>query len=108
MLTRAFIGSISADDIWSRLTIEERNSFMKALKNPTGKLAQEFLANEQVEKGIQAPWWEAPALTNDDKLCDDGLPRRFGSKPEMMEIPSSLIKPISEGRPLLYNICAVW
>ncbi len=88
--------------------MEERNKFMKALKNPTGELAQELLANEQVEKEIQGPWWEAPALSDNGQFSDDGLSRCFGSKPEIVEIPPSLLKPIPAGHSLLYNICAVW
>ena len=93
--------SASSDAIWSMLTPEERNKFTKALEDPSSQLAQELLASERLEKEIKQPWWKAPVLD------EDGL-RRFGSKPEMLEIPPSMIQPIPVGHPLVYNTCALW
>lgn len=100
-LSCTLLDSASSDAIWSMLTPEERNKFTKALEDPSSQLAQELLTSERLEQGIKQPWWEAPVLN------EDGL-RRFGSKPEMLEIPPSMIQPIPVGHPLIYNICALW
>lgn len=80
---------------------------MKAFDDPTGELARELLSSEQLEAEIVRPWWEAPAI--DAPLeGNQRTPRQYGSRPIMMAIRVSEIKPIPIGHPLGYNMCVVW
>jgi hypothetical protein len=95
--------SLSSDAIWSMLTPEERKEFSKAMGNPESRLAQELLANEQLEKDVDEPWWEAS-----DNLPDSPTScRRGASRPEMLQLPSSMLK-ATPSHQLLYNTCALW
>jgi hypothetical protein len=87
------------------LTPEERNKFLRALNNPSSELAQQLLASDELEKEKQAPWWEATAL--DEDVVQSGTSRQFGAKPEMMQIPSDMIKS-EKASFLVYNLCAIW
>jgi hypothetical protein len=97
--------SLSPNDLWSILTSEEREKFMKALDNPSSELAQQLLASEELDSEILEPWWEALSIDN-----ATGTPsaKRFGAKPEAMPIPSMIPKVSTIGSALLYNICALW
>ena len=80
---------------------------MKAFDDPTGELARQLLSSEQLEAEIVRPWWEAPAL--DAPLGGDHqVPKQYGSRPIMMPIRVSEIKPIPFGHPLGYNMCVIW
>src|ERR1700720_217692 len=98
-------GSISSDSLWSMLTPEERNKFINALQNPSSELTQQLLASEEINLGRVEPWWEAHSLDNAiEKLST----KRYGSKPEVMPMPSAKLRMRASGSPLLYNICALW
>lgn len=77
------------------------------MNDPASGLAQQLLASEELENESCEPWWEASIVESDDA---DGIARsrRFGTRPEAMEIPLAMIKPISTGVPLFYNVCAIW
>jgi len=94
--------STTPDALWGMLTSTERSKFITALNNPTGELAQQLLASEALKKEIQDPWWEAPRSSRQINLSP-----RHDTKPRMMEVPVSLIKPNSTGHPLMYNVCAI-
>lgn len=80
---------------------------MKALEDPTSELASQLLSSEQLEAEIVRPWWEAPAI--DAPLeKDHRTPKKYGSKPIIVPIPLSEVKPIPYGHPLGYNMCAIW
>lgn len=96
--------SLSPDDLWSILTPEEREKFMKALDNPSSELAQQILASEELDSEILEPWWEAPFI---DDATGTPSAKRYGAKPEAMLIPSMIPKVPAIGF-LLYNICALW
>ncbi|KDR80603.1 hypothetical protein GALMADRAFT_222197 [Galerina marginata CBS 339.88] len=99
------LDSLSPDALWSMLTPEERKKFTKAFDDPTSELAQQLLSSEQLEKEIQEPWWEAPTV--DDSETIDDIVRRHGTRPDLMSIPTSMVKPIPTGHPLVYNMCAI-
>ena len=98
------IDSTAPDALWSMLTSAERSKFITALNNPTGELAQQLLASESVEKGIQDPWWE---VKDDSQFKEDFFPPRQKAKPRIMEVPLSMINPNPTGHPLVYNICGI-
>src|ERR1700692_4424000 len=97
-------GSISSDALWSMLTLEDREKFMKALENPSSELAQRLLASEELESERLEPWWEAPSADDDTQTSP---PKWYGSKPEIMPIPSVKSTVPATGHPLLHNICAL-
>jgi hypothetical protein len=99
------LDSISSDHLWSILTPEEREKFMRALDNPSSELAQQLLASDVLDSGRLEPWWEVPSV---DDATNTLSSKRYGAKPEAMPIPSTLPKVPLTGSPLLYNICALW
>lgn len=104
---------MSPDQLWTILTPEERKKFLRAMDDPTSELAQQLLASEQLEREIQMPWWEAPSTPSANSEPETNRAERFeaggyGHRPDMMEIPTSMIKPIPIGHPLVYNMCAIW
>jgi hypothetical protein len=86
------------------LTPEERSKFTKLFNDPTSELAQQLLSSEQLENEIQEPWWEVLV----PQSRGQPVPRRFGARPNMMKIPLSMVRPITSGHPLVYNMCAIW
>lgn len=104
-LIMTHLDSMSPDDLWSILTLEERKKFMKALDNPSSELAQQMLASETLDSERLKPWWEAPSLNDGTQALPT---KRYGIKPEAMPIPSAIPKLLVTGSPLLYNICAIW
>lgn len=80
---------------------------MKIMEDPASGLAQQLLASEEFEKERREPWWEAPSVESDDVELSH-LRQRFGAKPDPMLIPAAMVKPIPSGRPLHYNLCAIW
>lgn len=106
------LDSVSSDVLWSMLTPEERSKFTNLFNDPTSELAQQLLSSERLETEIQEPWWEALVAgkaEDDAPLGSRGqfVPRRSGTRPNMMKIPASMVKPIPSGHPLVYNICAI-
>ncbi|KAJ3520784.1 hypothetical protein NM688_g9114 [Phlebia brevispora] len=109
------LNSASYDDIWTALTPPERDRFLKALNDPSGELAQQLLASEELESQIVEPWWLQQ--TDDEESAQPavlGLSRRirrFGDKPKFVHIPPAARKAAesvgTSGPSLLYNICAV-
>jgi hypothetical protein len=81
---------------------------MKALEDPTSELAKQLLASEELEKDRREPWWEAPVTldgSTDPKL---DLHRRHGPRPDVLKLPSVLVKPWPNGPTLTYNMVAIW
>lgn len=104
---------MSSDALWSMLTPEERSKFTKLFNDPTSELAQQLLSSEQLENVIQEPWWEVSVVGEGKdhtfpQSRDEPVPRRFDAGPNMMKIPLSMVKPITSGHPLVYNMCAIW
>ncbi|KIM44574.1 hypothetical protein M413DRAFT_442543 [Hebeloma cylindrosporum] len=92
------LDSVSSDVLWSMLTPEERSKFTKLFNDPTSELAQQLLSSERLETEIQEPWWEALVAgkaEDDAPLGSRGqfVPRRSGTRPNMMKIPASMVKP---------------
>lgn len=106
-ISRGNPDATSPDELWELLTPEERKKFMKAFNDPTSELARELLSSDQLEAEIIKPWWEAPTV--DGALDDDQRrPKQYGSRPIIMPIRVSKIKPTPIGHPLGYNMCALW
>ncbi|KIK63378.1 hypothetical protein GYMLUDRAFT_72076 [Collybiopsis luxurians FD-317 M1] len=80
------IASASPDALWSLLTQEERDRFIKALEDPSSSLAQNLLQRLESK-----PWWEEPS----------------SSFPELIQVPESMVKPFPTGPPLIYNMIAI-
>jgi len=95
------------------LTHEERSKFMKLFNDPASELAQQLLSSERLENEIQGPWWEVSVTGEGEdhtfpQSRGQPVPRRSGARPNMMKIPLSMVRPITSGRPLVYNMCAIW
>ena len=88
-------------DVWSKLTPAEQAEFVRIMEDPNSDHARQLLASEELENERCEPWWDAPTAESDGS-------RRYGSKPELILIPAVMVKPIPNGPPLHYNICAVW
>ncbi|EPQ56637.1 hypothetical protein GLOTRDRAFT_28595, partial [Gloeophyllum trabeum ATCC 11539] len=107
--------SVSPDELWSMLTPEERDKFIKALDDPTSELAQQLLASEELEKVRTEPWWENPdaSVITEDSISpapvDHRLQKRYGKRPAItLHVPSGMVKaPSSSSTSLLYNACAM-
>jgi len=99
--TKQLAEAVSPEDLWALLKPEEREKFIKALNDPSGELAQQLLASEEIYRDRREPWWEA-------SLGKDGSSQVFGAEPEIMTIPTSMIKPVPIGPPLIYNLFAIW
>lgn len=97
------VESTSSDTLWSMLTSEERAKFLSTVDDPTSELAQQLLASEELEKERRRPWWTDATVDGDDPLPGNGE-----AKPALMKVPSSMVKPISNGPSLVYNVCAIW
>lgn len=89
------------------LTKEERSRFMNAFDDPNSALALQLLSSEQLEKDSQDPWWEASELIEDENESST-FGRRTGPRPEIMDIPVTMIRAVPTGHPLVYNMCAIW
>lgn len=93
------VDDASPEAIWDLLTPDERNSFIKAIKDPDA--AAEL--SKQADKGFENDvWWKFSSLDEDQ---DPKIPK-------MIEIPVSLI-PLSmdpsHPRPsIIYNLVAIW
>jgi hypothetical protein len=86
----------------------ERGRFVGALQDPKSDLAQQLLASEELEKHRRAPWWEAPVAVDGDIDPQFSSLQRHGSKPNIIKVPLTLVKPWSNGPNLTYNVCAIW
>lgn len=93
--------STSPDALWTMLTEKERAKFMKAFQNPTSELSQQLLASPDLEKEITAPWWESPSNTT------EAAHRLHGPKPEQIPIPDAMLRPVTDGPPLIFNMSAI-
>ncbi|KAK7042321.1 hypothetical protein R3P38DRAFT_2889760 [Favolaschia claudopus] len=91
--------STSPDQLWTLLTADEREKFLKAMENPSSELALQLLASEELSVEKQEPWWSAAA---------SGISSaQHETIPDPIEIPTSLASLNRPGPPLIYNICAV-
>ncbi|KAF7794427.1 hypothetical protein EIP86_005561 [Pleurotus ostreatoroseus] len=105
----------SYDEIWTSLTPAERDKFLKTLNDPSGTLAQQLLASEELEEQVVEPWWDRPSGYA-EQMQTEGLgttqkTRRCGDVPQFVDIPPSARRAAegvgTSGPSLLYNICAV-
>ncbi|KAI6035863.1 hypothetical protein EDC04DRAFT_3032527, partial [Pisolithus marmoratus] len=99
------IDSASADELLERLTNKERDTFFKLLRDPASALAQKLLSSTDLDKELQAPWWDSPQVPIDDL---DTTTTRYGHRPPLMEVPPGLKRWNPESPSLLYNICSVF
>lgn len=97
------LDATSAADVWSKLTPAEQAGFLKIMDDPNSDKARQLLASEEVENVRREPWWDAPAVEPNSPLF-----HRYGSKPEPLLVPVTMVMPVPHGPPLHYNICAVW
>ncbi|KAF5371413.1 hypothetical protein D9757_009996 [Collybiopsis confluens] len=80
---RIDVSSASPDTLWSLLTQDEKDRFIKA----SASLAPDLLH----ELDIPDPWWESLEATHEP----------------VMHVPNSLVIPLPSGPPLIYNVLAV-
>jgi hypothetical protein len=106
--------SLNVDDappevIWDALTLEERETFLKTLRDP--KAVGELSVQAQ-EVFVGSVWWNVDEDENEPPLGTDASPRRR-RRPEMNHIPPTLIPQsvdLSHPRPrppLIYNLVAI-
>ena len=91
------------------MTPEERDKFLKQIRDPTSSSTQELLRKVGTELKLTLPWWEASGAPEDFSGSLDTT-RAYGNRPTMEEIPRALLSRQTGpdgGPPLLYNICAV-
>ncbi|THU86223.1 hypothetical protein K435DRAFT_923385, partial [Dendrothele bispora CBS 962.96] len=100
------IEAASPDDLWALLKPEERNKFIKGLNDPSGELAQQLLASEEIYRDRREPWWEQTSL-GAGEVENDSPSQMFGVEPETVPVPKSMVKPIPNGPPLIYNMLAI-
>ncbi|KAJ4500171.1 hypothetical protein C8R41DRAFT_914665 [Lentinula lateritia] len=99
------IASASPDALWSLLSQVERDKFIEAIQDPSSNLAQDLLVSEELQNELaHEPWWETPFITHDaDDTPDD---TRYVRTPELIDIPTTMVKPFPIGPPLIYNFIA--
>ncbi|KAF5383717.1 hypothetical protein D9615_003582 [Tricholomella constricta] len=95
--------SASAADLWSKLKPAEQEQFLKLMEDPASGLAQQLLASEELENERREPWWDAPLV----ETQEISPARRYGTKPDVINVPAAMVQPISKGPPLCYNMCAL-
>ncbi|TFY65414.1 hypothetical protein EVG20_g5599 [Dentipellis fragilis] len=104
------LGEVSYDELWSRLTEAERAKFMHAVQDPSSELAQQLLASQELMQDAVEPWWDAPVAA---PLDEDGVEdaksekKRYGHKPEPLQVPEALLNAASLTLPLAYNLMAI-
>lgn len=76
---------------------------MEMLRDPNSELAQQLLSSEELEKSRRKPWWEESDI--EDEEDTNHLSK---TRPEVILIPSSMVKPVPTSPPLVYNVCAIW
>ncbi|KAK7019915.1 hypothetical protein R3P38DRAFT_2971182 [Favolaschia claudopus] len=91
--------STSPDQLWTLLTADEREKFLKAMEDPSSELALQLLASEELSVEKQEPWWSA-AFSGMSSA-------QHGALPDPIKIPTTLASPSRPGPPLIYNSCAV-
>ncbi|KIK27281.1 hypothetical protein PISMIDRAFT_93303, partial [Pisolithus microcarpus 441] len=99
------IDSASADELLERLSKEERDTFFKLLRDPASEPAQKLLASTDLDRELQAPWWDSPQVPSDDL---NATVTRYGHRPPLMEVPIGLRRWNHESPSLLYNVCSVF
>ncbi|KAJ3720612.1 hypothetical protein C8R42DRAFT_722296 [Lentinula raphanica] len=124
--------SASPNLLWSLLSDSERAQFVKSIQDPSSALSQELLLSDELRREVTyRPWWEPRSqddLTHQHPLLslirddhshhqaglghDDTDDTRYYEPPclpELITIPSTMIhpKPIPNGPPLIYNLCAI-
>lgn len=87
------------DALWSLLTAEERSKFLSAMGNPSSDLAQQLLNSEELERDKQRPWWEASGIEDGEGTSSREI--------EPILIPLSMVKPSSDSKTFIYNMCAI-
>ena len=103
------IDAADPDTILSILSPSQRDSFLKAVRDPSSELAQQLLSSVELQQKHRKPWWKSPLLGNDDDNSEAS--KEYGVLPKMMSISQSLTTPemVSESsRFLVYNILALW
>ena len=105
--------SASPSDIWKHLTPAERETFIRATRDPNSMLTMELLRSDALQRTIVYPWWDTPHLVSGETERSPsmtGSTAKYGRRPSMMSIPSTLLERPpgpDTGPPLLYNICII-
>ncbi|KAF8347773.1 hypothetical protein F5887DRAFT_1060585 [Amanita rubescens] len=94
--------NVNPDELWSLLNAEERSKFMEVLRDPSSELAQQLLSSEELEKSRRKPWWEESEIEGEE---DTNHPSK--TRPEVVLVPSSMVKPVHASPSLVYNVCAI-
>lgn len=101
--------NVSYDQLWEVLTPAERQKFLGALNDPSSDIAQSLLASEDLDEQIIQPWWDA--RPQDEVSQVKTLLKRYGHRPQMLEIPEAVLLAARTASPsgpsLLFNIVAV-
>ncbi|KXN87517.1 Zinc finger HIT domain-containing protein 2 [Leucoagaricus sp. SymC.cos] len=103
------LDSLTSEEMWEMLTSEERTKFMRGLEDPTSELAQRLLGSAQLDVEIEQPWWTDDIESVDFESRTQGGNERRKAKlrPRPIRISRSMIKPVPQGHPLVYNMTAI-
>ncbi|KAJ3992141.1 hypothetical protein F5050DRAFT_1801854 [Lentinula boryana] len=111
------IASTSPNTLWSLLSQSERDEFVRSLQDPSSNLSQELLLSEELQRElVLRPWWESASegipvhgdpLIRDAGQSGSGIFYGNTHLPELIDIPSTMVKPLPSGPPLIYNLCAI-
>ncbi|KAF8591738.1 hypothetical protein K439DRAFT_1326217, partial [Ramaria rubella] len=95
------------EEIWSLLSPDQRDSFLRVMRDPSSDLARQLLSSAELQHGRRKPWWESPRLDTEE-ITEEY--EEFGPPPPMISIPQNLISNEAITRlnqPLVYNILAL-
>ncbi|KAF8519356.1 hypothetical protein BU17DRAFT_47847, partial [Hysterangium stoloniferum] len=95
--------SADTEALWSVLSPAQRETFLKAMRDPSSEFTQELLASDALHKGFRKPWWESPSLGMNQESADASA---YGRMPRMMTVQLSITSSTSR-QSLLYNIVAL-
>ena len=101
-LDNGILDSASANVLWSKLSPQEQAEFLKIMDDPSSRPSRQLLTSQELENERCEPWWEAVAADLSHSR------QRFGPTPRPIQIPPAMSMPIPNGKPLHYNMCAIW
>lgn len=105
------IDTLSSEELWEMLPPAEQEKFLKALKDPTSQAAQRLLASEHLELELEGPWWsddDTRQVHPRSRVENGGGQQETRSRPLAIRIPQSMVRPIPQGHPLIFNLYAIW
>ncbi|KAG9122374.1 hypothetical protein FRC07_001297 [Ceratobasidium sp. 392] len=82
------LDSANYDTLWERLTEEEKQDFLKIIKNPSSEKSKRLFSTKEL---TEKPWWESDAAPE-------------GKAPVIRSIPPTMLESTKFNPMLLYNV----